>query len=128
MTYEVNTRSGAEVLATSEDIRCLGKRDQCREGKNKIGAIYYPGIDSKEGMTMSKHLSHKERVKMQEEAATRGVTLGFEDQCLGIWANGVTFSPTLRKTHLGFDLIYKTQKWFSLRSIGLIYNIFLFLI
>ena len=39
MTYEVNTRSGVEVLATSEDIRCLGKRDQCREVKDRIGAI-----------------------------------------------------------------------------------------
>ena len=36
-----------------------------------------------------------------------------ENQYLGIWANGVTFSPTLKKTHLGLDLIYKTQKWFA---------------
>ena len=39
MTYKVKTRSGVEVLATSEDIRCLGKRDQCREVKDRIGAI-----------------------------------------------------------------------------------------
>ena len=34
MTYGVNIRSRVEVLATGEDIRCLGKRDQCREGKD----------------------------------------------------------------------------------------------
>ena len=39
MTYEVTTRSGVEVPATGEDIRCLGKRDQCREVKDGIGAI-----------------------------------------------------------------------------------------
>ena len=39
VTYGVNIRSRVEVLTTDEDIRCLGKRDQCREGKNKIGAI-----------------------------------------------------------------------------------------
>ena len=39
MTYEVNIRSGVEVLAKSEDIRCLGKRDQFREVKDMIGAI-----------------------------------------------------------------------------------------
>ena len=62
---------------------------------------------------MSKHPSHKERVKTQEEEATRGVALGFEDQCLGIWANGVTFSPTLKKTHLGLNLIYKPKSSFA---------------
>ena len=31
-------------------------------------------------------------------------------------------------THLVFDPIYKTQKWFAKRSSGLIYNIFLFFI
>ena len=59
---------------------------------------------------MSKHPRHREKVKSQEKKAKGGVALGFEDQCLGIWANGVTFSLALRKTHLGFDLIYKTQK------------------
>ena len=39
VTYEVNTRSGVKVLATGEDIHCLGKSDQCREGKDRIGAI-----------------------------------------------------------------------------------------
>ena len=61
---------------------------------------------------MSKHPSHKERVKTQEEGATRGVALGFEDQCLGIWANRVTFFPTLKKTHLGLDPIYKPKSSF----------------
>ena len=64
-------------------------------------------------MTVSKHPSHKEKVKTQEEEATRGVALGFEDQCLGIWANGVTFSPTLKNTHLGLDPIYKTKSSFA---------------
>ena len=62
---------------------------------------------------MSKHLSHKERVKSQEKKEKGGVALGFEDQFLGIWANGVTFSPTLKKTRLGLDPIYKTQKLFA---------------
>ena len=39
MTYKVKTRSRVEVLATGEDIRCLGKRDQCREVKDEIEAI-----------------------------------------------------------------------------------------
>ena len=39
VTYEVDTRSGVEVLATDEDNRCLEKRNQCREGKDRIGAI-----------------------------------------------------------------------------------------
>ena len=39
VTYGVNIRSRVEVLAIDEDICCLGKRDQCREGKNRIEAI-----------------------------------------------------------------------------------------
>ena len=39
VTYEVKTRSWVEVLATGEDIRCLRKRNQCREGNDRIGAI-----------------------------------------------------------------------------------------
>ena len=39
VTYKVNTRFGVEVLATGEDICCLGKHDHCREVKDKIGAI-----------------------------------------------------------------------------------------
>ena len=39
MTYRGNTRSRVEVLAIDEDIRCLGKRDQYREGKDSVGAI-----------------------------------------------------------------------------------------
>ena len=62
---------------------------------------------------MSKHLSHKERVKTQEEKATGWVALGFEDHCLGIWANGVTFSPTLKKTNLGLDPIDKPKSSFA---------------
>ena len=62
---------------------------------------------------MSKRSSHKEKVKTQEEEAKGGVVLGFEDQCLGIWANGVTFSPTLKNTHLGLDLIYKPKSGFA---------------
>ena len=62
---------------------------------------------------MSKHPSHKEKVKSQEKKAKGGVALGFEDQCLGIWANGVTFSPTLKKTHLGLDSIYKPKNSFA---------------
>ena len=61
---------------------------------------------------MSKHPSHKEKVNTQEEKATGGVALGFEDQCLGIWAKGVTLSPTLKKTHLGLDSIYKPKSAF----------------
>ena len=39
VTYEVKTRSWVEVLATSEKIYCLGKHDQCREVKERTGAI-----------------------------------------------------------------------------------------
>ena len=35
---------------------------------------------------------------------------------LEIWANGVTFSPALRKTHLGLDPMYKTQKQFARKN------------
>ena len=61
---------------------------------------------------MSKHPSHKEIVKTQEEKATGGVALSFEDQFLGICSNGVTFFPTLKKTHLGLDLIYRPKSGF----------------
>ena len=37
--HRVNTRSGVGVLAIDEGIHCLGKRNQCREGKDRIGAI-----------------------------------------------------------------------------------------
>ena len=75
---------------------------------------------------MSKHPSHKEKVKSQENKAKRRVALGFGDQCHGIWANGVTFGSTLWKTHLGYDPIYKTQKWFAENTSGLSQNIFWF--
>ena len=39
VTYKLITRSEIKVLAKDEDVHCLGKRDQCREGKNMIGAI-----------------------------------------------------------------------------------------
>ena len=64
-------------------------------------------------MTVSKHPSHKEKFKSQEKKEKGGIALGFEDQWLRIWTNGVTFSPTLKKAHLGLDPIYKTQKWFA---------------
>ena len=38
VTCGVDTRSRVEVLATDEDNSCLGKRDQCREVKDRIGA------------------------------------------------------------------------------------------
>ena len=78
MTYEVNTRSGVKVLARGEDIHYLGKRNQCREGRNRTGAIYHRWIDSKEDMTMSKHPSHQEKVETQEKEAKERVVLGFE--------------------------------------------------
>ena len=112
------------MLAKDEDILCLGKRDQCKEGKNRIGAIEYHGVKLKEGMTVSKHSSHKEKIKSQEKEATLRIALGFGEHCLGIWAKWSHFSKTFLKTHLGFDPIYKTQKWFSKRSSSLIHNIF----
>ena len=62
----------------------------------------------------------------RENGQMKGSTaaLGFREQCLGIWAQWSHLSKTSRKTHLGFDPIYKTQKWFAKRSSGLIYNIF----
>ena len=39
VTYGVNTGFEVKVLATSEDINCLGKHDQCRKGENEIEAI-----------------------------------------------------------------------------------------
>ena len=39
VTYGVDTRSGIEVLAADEDIRCLGKRNQCRVSKDRVGTI-----------------------------------------------------------------------------------------
>ena len=59
---------------------------------------------------MSKHSSHKEKVKTQEKEAKGEVALGFREQFLGIWAKWSHFRKKL-KTHLGFDPIYKNQKW-----------------
>ena len=78
VTYKVNTRSRVEVLATSEDIRYLGKRDQCREVKDRIGAILYPCIDSMKDMTESKYPSHQGKVRLQGKKAKEGVVLGLE--------------------------------------------------
>ena len=39
VTYGVDTRSGVEVLTTDEDNRCLGKRNQCRVSKDRVGTI-----------------------------------------------------------------------------------------
>ena len=39
VTYGVDTRSGVEVLATDEDNRCLGKRNQCRVSTDRAGTI-----------------------------------------------------------------------------------------
>ena len=39
VAYEFITRSRIKVLANDDNIHCLGKRDQCREGKNRIWAI-----------------------------------------------------------------------------------------
>ena len=38
VTYKPITRFGIQVLVKDEDILCLGKHDQCREGKNRFGA------------------------------------------------------------------------------------------
>ena len=78
MTYEVNTRSGVEVLATSKDIRCLGKRDQCRELKDRIGAIQYRWTDSMKDMTESKYPSHQGKVRLKGKEAKEGVVLELE--------------------------------------------------
>ena len=69
MTYEPITRSGIKVLSKDDHIHCLGKHDQCREGKNKIGAISYHGIDLKEDITVSKYPSLKDEIKFQEKMA-----------------------------------------------------------
>ena len=39
VTYGVDTRYGVEVLATDEDNRYLGKRNQCRVSKDRAGTI-----------------------------------------------------------------------------------------
>ena len=39
VTYGVDTRSGVEVLTTDEDNRYLGKRNQCRVSKDRVGTI-----------------------------------------------------------------------------------------
>ena len=78
MTYEVNTRFGVKVLARGEDIHCLGKCDQGRTGENGIGATLYQGIDSKEGMTVSKYSSQQKKIKTQGKTTKEGVALGLE--------------------------------------------------
>ena len=112
MTYEVNIKFGVKVLARGEDIHCLGKRDQCRTCENGIGAILYQGTGSKVGMTVSRHPSQQEKVKMQGKKAKEGVALGLEISAFHIQGNGVIFCPALKKTHLGLDPIYKPKKWF----------------
>ena len=69
MTYEPITRSGIKVLAKDDNVHCLGKRDQYREDKNKIGATWYHGIDVKEGMPVSKYSSLENKIKSQEKMA-----------------------------------------------------------
>ena len=39
VTYGVDTRSRVELLATNEDNRCLGKRNQCRVSKDRARTI-----------------------------------------------------------------------------------------
>ena len=122
------TRSRIKVPTKDNNIHCLGNLVQCREVKNNIGAIQYHRIGLTKGMTVSKYPSLRDKIKTLEKLAKWGVALGLRDWCLGIWAQWSHLSKTSRKTHLGFDSIYKTQKWFAKRSSGLIYNIFLFFI
>ena len=70
VTYKLITRFEIKVLAKDDNIHYLGKHDQCKEGKNRIGATQYQGVDSKEGVTVSKHLNLNEKVKSQEKEAT----------------------------------------------------------
>ena len=81
-------------------------------------------IDLTKGMTVSKYSSLRDKFKTQEKLAHWRVALGFREQFLGICDQWSHLSKTSRKTHLGFDPIYKTQKWFAKRSSGLIYTIF----
>ena len=74
MTYQGNTRSRVEVLATDEDNRCLGKRNQCREGKDRIEANWYRWIDSMIGMTISKYSSHQRKIRLQGKEAKEGAS------------------------------------------------------
>ena len=39
VTCGVHTRSGVEVLATDEDNRCLGKRNQGKVNKDRVGTL-----------------------------------------------------------------------------------------
>ena len=63
-------------------------------------------------MTVSKHSSQQEKVKTQGKKEKGGVALGLKISALGSEPNGVTFCPTLKKTHLGLDSIHKPKKWF----------------
>ena len=105
-----------EVLAISEDIRCLGKRNQCREGKDRIGAIQYLWIDSMRDMTISKCPSPQGKVRLQGKEAKEGVALVLEISACQIQENGVTICPALEETHLGNSLIYKPKKVFGRKS------------
>ena len=78
MTYKMKTISGVEVLATSEDIRCLGERDQCREVKDGIGAIECQWIDSMIDVIVSKFSSHHGKIRLQGKEAKEGLALGLE--------------------------------------------------
>ena len=78
-------------------------------------------------MIVSKYPSLRGKIKSQEKMTNWGAALGFREQFLGIWTQWSHLSKNFRRIHLGFDPIYKTQKWFAKRPSGLIYNIFYFL-
>ena len=59
-------------------------------------------------VAVSKYPSLRDKVKTQEKLANWRVALGLREQCLGIWAQWSHLSKMSRKTHLGFDPIYKT--------------------
>ena len=92
MTYEVNTRSGVKVLARGEDIRCLGKRDQCKTGENGIGSGRLEGrYDSVKAPE-----STREDQNARENDKRRG-SARVGDQCLldlGQWSH---FLPSVEE-------------------------------
>ena len=67
-------------------------------------------------MTMSKYLSHQEKVGSQEKEAKEGVALGLEISACQIQGNGVTIFLALEETHLGNSPIYKPKKVFGQKS------------
>ena len=85
----IDTRSGVEVLATDEDNRCLGKRNQCRVSKDRAGTIQYSRDRLNERCENVKVPESSKKSQLSQKRGQKRASARIGDQCLlglGQWS------------------------------------------